>query len=58
MMVYSQCAICKNYVLGKKCWAFPNGIPKAVFENKVIHDHVLEGQSDNYVFKGTSDSQR
>jgi hypothetical protein len=57
-MVYSQCAICKNYVLGKKCWAFPNGIPKAVFENKVIHDHVLDGQSDNYVFNGTSDSQR
>lgn len=49
-MNYSQCAVCKNYVLGKKCWAFPDGIPDDVFKDRVTHDHVIEGQFGEYVF--------
>lgn len=53
-MVYSQCMCCRNYILGKKCWAFPNGIPSEVFENKVTHDHKITGQNGKFTFQSTS----
>ena len=56
-MVYSQCAICKNYVLNKKCWAFPDGIPDKVFRNDIVHDHVIDGQFDKYLFESINDKK-
>jgi hypothetical protein len=33
------------------CKAFPRGMPEKVFYNKIDHDHIIEGQTGEYVFE-------
>lgn len=40
-----QCFNCRHYNGGKKCNAFPGGIPDLVFDDVVIHDRPLEGNN-------------
>jgi len=46
------CLDCKN-VDNKflTCKAFPNGIPRDIFLNKIKHDHIIKGQTGKYLFE-------
>ncbi len=41
----TQCILCKHYTEQKRCEAFPNGIPEAIWENKF--DHRMPYRGDN-----------
>ena len=40
-----QCWVCTRFLGELKCLAFPNGIPMDILEGKVIHDHLIDGDS-------------
>lgn len=42
-MIPSQCNDCKYFYGFGKCQAFPDGIPIAIMDNDVLHDHPIEG---------------
>jgi hypothetical protein len=44
-MESKQCFMCENYRYGKKCNAFPRGIPSIVFSGE--HDHREPYKGDN-----------
>jgi len=54
-IILSQCFDCKHYNRydneKHSCKAFPKGIPKKVFENKIKHDHKISGQVGDYIFE-------
>ncbi len=52
MIMESQCITCKHFIDDKAwgCKAF-DFIPDEVLTNKVIHDHKLEGQKGNFIYK-------
>lgn len=37
------CARCRHYRTGAVCAAYPDGIPLAIVDQQVIHDHPLPG---------------
>jgi hypothetical protein len=53
MMILSQClSYCRHYHQknlrldpNPTCDAFPNGIPDAIFNTEIIHDHPIEGDN-------------
>lgn len=51
----SQCFSCRHYQAGKTsghvCSAFPQGIPRAVLRNKIIHDHPVVGQVGSDIYE-------
>ena len=53
--ILSQCFNCKRYDRydneKHSCKAFPKGIPEKVFDNTIIHDHKLNGQTGDYIFE-------
>lgn len=46
------CLDCKH-IDDKKltCKAFPNGIPRHIFLNKIKHDHIIKGQIETYLYE-------
>ena len=54
-IILSQCFECKYYNRydnnKHSCKAFPNGIPKKVFENIIKHDQKIKGQTGDYVYE-------
>jgi hypothetical protein len=55
MIVISKCLECKHYNINdfdkQSCKAYPNGIPKKIFENKIEHNTPLIGQINDYIFE-------
>jgi hypothetical protein len=54
----SECWYCKHYetetsLIYYKCKAYPRlkSIPKDIYNNKVKHDKVMEGQVGEYIFE-------
>ena len=46
-----NCKDCEHLILGVMCKAFPlTGIPSEIYEQKVPHDSIIEGQFGNYIF--------
>lgn len=45
------CGNCRYRVPGKKCFAFPSGIPDDIWDGKVLHDKHVEGQVVGYYFE-------
>ena len=50
MVIFPQCLYCKNYIGRTKdgihtCKAFPEGIPKEVFWNKIDHKNSIAGDN-------------
>lgn len=54
-IILSYCFNCKHYNRydnrRHSCKAFPKGIPKRVFENKVKHNRKLRDQVNNYMYE-------
>lgn len=52
MTIESQCITCKHFIndgaWGCKAFTF---IPDSVVANKVVHDHKIDGQKGNYLYK-------
>jgi hypothetical protein len=47
-----QCASCIHKDEGDMlCKAFPFGIPSEVYENIILHDHLLAEQIGDYIYK-------
>lgn len=51
MVVDSQCLKCKHYLIGNKCLAYINEIPKKFLFNKELHNKVEKNQVGVYIFK-------
>ena len=49
-IIVSKCIVCKNYIAGKTCLAFLDGIPADIFEGLKEHTSVVKGQNENHVF--------
>jgi len=49
-MKYLPCIICTHRRSGKRCLAFPEGIPYNIFSGVVLHDKILDDQLGGYVF--------
>lgn len=46
-----NCYLCEHYNEGKyTCKAFPNRIPLRFLTAREVHDKVIEGQVDSFVF--------
>jgi hypothetical protein len=48
MIIFSQCMDCKNFIEENNegeffCKAYPKGIPKDIFWNKIMHDMNING---------------
>lgn len=41
----SQCSLCMNRLENDTCKAFPNGIPREIKINKVIHSSSVDGDN-------------
>lgn len=49
---YSQCIKCVHLSDDiETCPAFPNGIPNSILYEMGKHDHVLPGQTGNFIYK-------
>ena len=50
-----QCNLCKHLVnplpTKRICQAFPQGIPKKIWNNEIKHDKPIKGQNGNFVFE-------
>lgn len=51
MVVDSRCLRCKHYLIGNKCLAYINGIPKDFLFNKKLHNKIENNQIGKYIFK-------
>jgi hypothetical protein len=47
-----RCIVCKNYILGVICKAYPDGIPQNIFNGAIIHDHSINGDH-GFIFEPT-----
>ena len=45
MPITIQCGICKHYLEGLKCKAFPNGIPQEILEGSFDHTNSFKGDN-------------
>jgi hypothetical protein len=50
-MMPIQCATCEFFIEEQRCQAFPELIPEEFYTSEVDHDHPVEGQVGNYVWK-------
>ena len=47
----AQCNSCKHYRNNATCPAYPEGIPKAILINSILHTSKLKGQKGKYTYK-------
>lgn len=45
-----RCLFCKHYIGNSTCKAFPEGIPRVIYEGKDKHRKPLKGQKNDLVF--------
>lgn len=56
-MMPLQCVTCQHFIIPDPrdekfvCKAFPEGIPTEILTSEQDHDHVVEGQVGDYVWK-------
>lgn len=50
-MIKLLCYSCKNYIVGNKCLAFVDGIPKEIINGMNNHKKPLPNQGNDIVFE-------
>lgn len=50
MINLTQCIKCTHRIRGRKCSAYPDGVPFKIFSGEIPHDQVFDGQVEDYVY--------